>query len=367
MTLLSCFHPHDFILVNCGIIPFLCHMVCFTCLSFQLIKLGIVPLKDIINIYHSDWRVALCVTSGYSNLPRRIYVYDGVKLNEQLDKRCSRILAKKIRLDSSPPSILINSPSITLPKSLSCLLLASVSFVERTSGQDLSRNSISPPHLDDPRVWIPLITKYLQPEAQKLIDQIFQTHYRIYVLFDLPDYSHFKLLELADNSDEILNQEDIVIDRESSTVQLQESESREQQKDLSNDLAPEKNKRHSLAHHPGLKSHELAERDRSFSLDSPLKAPSQEQQPPKALNSLVTNLFSDNPPEAATASASNIDVKTRPPIPSSSASFPNPKGVSVKRTSIDELRVALQSDPTQQKSSTKGGKKKNFFGWKSSS
>ena len=290
-----------------------------------------------------------------------------MRLNEQLDKRSSRILAKTIHLDSSPPSMLINSPSITLPKSLSCLLLANVSFIERTSGQDLSRNSISPPHLDDPRVWIPLLTKYLQPEAQRLIDQILQTHYRIYVLFDLPDYSHFKFLELADDSDEMLDQEDSIIDRESSTVQLQESESGEQQKEL---LVPKENKRHSLAHHPAVKSHELAERDRSISLDSPLKAPSsQEQQPSKALNSLVANLFVDNPSEATTASASTTDTKTRPPIPSSSASFPNPRGsVSTKRTSIDELRVALQSDPTQHKSSSaKGGKKKNFFGWKSSS
>jgi hypothetical protein len=415
-----------------------------------------VSLRDILNTNHCDWRVALCVTSGYADLSRHIYVYDGRKINEQLDKRSSKILAKKIRVDSSPPSILSNSPSIMLPKSLSSLLLTptvpmSVASERTSSGQDHTRNVTSPSNLDDPRVWIPLITKYLQPEAQRAIDQLFtQTNYRIYVFFELPDYNRFKFLQLVHHNDdnecqegegeegtegtEEHRQDDSFVDRESSMIQSptlevqqklleetgkqQQQQEQEEEQEQEQEQSPEneevkaleepdhfsslpRNSRHSLAHQPKSRSHEIRDRDRSLSLDSgqggssPLKLSTQqppkeqrqeqeqEGQPSRVSNSLVANLFSDDSSEATTATATN----TRPPpIPTSSPFFSNSRGNSVKRTSIDELRLALQSEPTQQQiqqqrqqqpqqqppatqmsSSNKGGKRKSFFGWKSSS
>jgi hypothetical protein len=435
-----------------------------------------VSLRDVLNTNYCDWRVALCVTNGSSDLSRHIYLYDGIKLTEQLDKRCAKILAKKIRVDPSPPSILTNSPSITLPKALSCLLLppapASASaavapplVTDRSSSvQDPSRSSTvslsstaSLSQSGDPRVWLPLITKYLQPETQRLIGQLLcldqqqqqQQQQRIYILFDLPDYNRFKFLqlvhdqdhdqeeggegeeageieELRDLKDEILNQVNdesfIDLGRSSQPLAQQQTLSQTQSEEAQVEVEEEQDRysavsnsstsskarqsqsqgtipsnRHTLAHPKGGRAEELLERDRSVSLDSgrgasPLKPPTQQREPPpKVSSAFVANVFSDEED-----SATNTKPPTGISFSSSSSSAHQPRGAGTsllkRRTSIDELRVALQSEPTQQQIQQQrqqgqpqglglglgqakaaaaavkgGGKKKNFFGWKSSS
>jgi hypothetical protein len=329
--------------------------------------------KSVSSLNPCDWRIALCVTNGHSDLPHQIYIYDGNSLSDQLERRCHEILSKKIRIDSSPPSLLTSTPSIILPKSLSSLIPVVATSNGRVSpGLDPSRNFGSPSNIDEPRLWLPVLMSYLRPDDQRLLEQIFQTNHRIYVLFEIPDYSHFVFLQLK--SDQLL-----VGEKEEEGEEEEEEEGEEEERGAAvsqngNDKREEKEqlesktasaddddkisslpqKRHSMTHPPSQAEADL-HHDRSVSLDSargtsPLKKKSLDTNSAAVHSTLPTNLFAEATP------TNNMKPPIPLPPPSSSPRSPYP---------IDALRVALQSDP---QGTNKGkGKKKNFFGWRSSS
>jgi hypothetical protein len=381
----------------------------FIPLSVVCLFLSLSPIaltKNVLNLNPCDWRVSLCVTNGYSDLSPEICIYDGKRLSEQLDSRCHDILSKKIRIDSNPPSLLTSTPSITLPKSLSCLIpIPSSSNGTVSPGPDSSRNSSSPltTSLDDPRVWLPVLKNYLRSNDQRVLEQIFQTSFKIYVLFEIPDSSHFRFLKLKTEKDdkneeegegeeeeeigqveaeeegvessllheekEEVEEERVMSFPEKGTVEdgMEENQHLENGKSSNGNvekgrmdpLPSSPTKRHSMIHTSSLETDAFNHRSRSLDSGqgggSPLKK-SQESVTMSAI--LPTTLFIDTP------SSNN----SKPPIPlppgSSSSSTSSPRG---GRPTLDALRVALQSDPQTQGTNKSKGKKKNFFGWRSSS
>lgn len=401
----------------------------------------IVSSKDVLNTYGCDWRVALCVTNGYCDMSNHIYIYDGIKLNEQLDMRCKEILASRIRADPSPPSMLSNTPLISLPKSLSCLIpTSSIVLNGRLSPYELS-SSPSPSaasmlssststsqslrlntntnviiNNDDPRVWLPILAKYIRSDTYKIIEQIFQSNHKIYIIFDLPDYSHFKFLQLKggdvpiddeeneekennDNNDDNHNNHNNNIIRyeksESTNITTKSNElliegnNIDQRKDKiysrysMNDTITKTSTFMESTSSSNTISHPSLEHDRSMSLDSardnsPFKLSTHNSIP--SPSSLQINLFSD--------------LQSNNTIPSKMVGKPptipimNSSKTGMKRPSIDELRFALQSDispvsspslsppppPSSTTSPITSGsqgvnnktktKKKSFFGWK---
>lgn len=367
-------------------------------------------------------------------MSNNIYIYDGLILNEQLDKRCKDILLNRVRVDSSPPSILSSTPSISLPKSLSCLIpLTSLIVNGRSSPYELlpSPTSTTPTTLispksrsnpnttstptstsnnnnlnnDDPRLWLPVLSKYIRSDTYKIIEQLIQNTHKIYVVFDIPDYSHFKFLQLKlddsfskfnnindeneeDDENEILreNNSEVTSNHEISEEMIQNMNYKNQEKEKKslnytrysmNDTLTKINMIESVQR----SSDSLIEHDRSISLDSarevsPLKITHQNSNS-LTNSSLQINLFSENQPSFKTITNSKDDninnnmkdnnnrtisnslTTGKPPIPSN-----NSKNLT-KRTSIEDLRFALQSEPsTIQGNNITKTKKKGFFGWK---
>lgn len=305
-------------------------------------------------------------------MSKHIYIYDGITLDQQLDKRCQDILAKRVRIDPTPPSILTNTPSISLPKSLSCLIPSPNLSNGRVSpgiGHDSIRNNHSPmsgtttpttptSNIDDPRVWLSILIKYLETDIQRICEKLFQSSYKIYIYFDIPDYSVFKLIHLKSD------------DEFDETIHPQQSQQQQQQPHEnplleSNEYQELKinQTRHSLAIISKSETRTQGDYDRSISLDSghgnsPLKKHNTGPGTGTGtrLNSelqLGTSLFNED------NSLNDNEMKTKPPIPlSHTSTSPRPGNYQ----SIEDLRLALQTNPNKQKA-----KKKSIFGWGNSS
>ena len=106
---------------------------------------GVVSMENI------DWRLALCVCTGCTAVSNEIVLFDGDKIDAQLDSRCKALLFRQIKIDLSSPTFLNSAnPSITMPLALSSLLLVSHSKTMRLMPSPLLQTT-SP---DDPLFWV---------------------------------------------------------------------------------------------------------------------------------------------------------------------------------------------------------------------
>eukprot|EP00602_Paraphysomonas_sp_CaronLab_P012907 CAMPEP_0185039814 /NCGR_PEP_ID=MMETSP1103-20130426/37115_1 /TAXON_ID=36769 /ORGANISM="Paraphysomonas bandaiensis, Strain Caron Lab Isolate" /LENGTH=1342 /DNA_ID=CAMNT_0027578857 /DNA_START=175 /DNA_END=4203 /DNA_ORIENTATION=- len=165
-----------------------------------------------------DWRVALCTTTGCMGMPNSIIIFDGADLEIQLHMRCREVLMEKVTIDSSPPSLLYNSPSVTLPRSLSNLVPLTPTASEGR-GSPVSHGSVSgstTPVQDNPRTWLPQVMKYLTGEKYEALQGLLDQSIRLYVFFAVEDFSSFRYLTLASDCGALSGDSDL--DDESTPV-----------------------------------------------------------------------------------------------------------------------------------------------------
>jgi hypothetical protein len=173
----------------------------------------------------SDWRVGLCVTSGCTDMPKDILIYSESTLQEQLDARCTAILTEQMKIDTNPPSLLYNLPSIILPRALASIVLPAFSTAQMSPASHSSAHisaeapntsvcgSISPLSTnaiatqEDATLWLPLLQKYVTGATSDALKELLAQKNKIYVFFAVPNYSSFSYLQLEASSSVVATME----------------------------------------------------------------------------------------------------------------------------------------------------------------
>ena len=149
----------------------------------------------------SDWRVGLCITTGCADLSKEVVVFDERQLEEQLDAACMALLAGHVKIDTSPPSLLYNSPSIILPRPLASILLpaltASISLSSHSTNTPADKVDTAPSMLDDPNAWLPQLLRYFPNSVVASLQELRTQKNKIHVFFSAPNFSSFSFLQLS--------------------------------------------------------------------------------------------------------------------------------------------------------------------------
>jgi hypothetical protein len=343
-------------------------------LSSYLLSSMRLPVSSslVTNLTGCDWRVALCITSGCVDMENTICVFDGVSLSHQLDARCRELLSTLAKIDLSPPSLLYSTPSITLPRALSCLLPACIPASAYENSASGSTSTLA--YLDDVKKWLNVLHDYLSIEQRKNLDKLLSQHNKIYPLFAVQDFSRFKFLKLlgdpydSDGSEEMDAEERLTMDTPAVSASVSVVSPPASAPLCRPDTPDELIETHSNA----TPTSEYVDDPqptaaRSASLDTALlrREASAADPPPDPTSdkaalfnsqSVSTNI--DQPQNLSISSTPRqSELRGRPPI----ASHPS------RRVPIQELRAALTADPQNLGSKGNKGKRYSMFHWKAAS
>lgn len=155
-------------------------------------------------------------------MPKDILIYGESTLDAQLNARCSAILTDHMKIDTNPPSLLYNLPSIILPRALASIVLPAFLSVatplsptspastdHSTEAQNSSTALASPTSpmatyaieaQEDASHWLPLLQSYVGGATADALKELLAQKHRIYVFFAVPNYSSFSYLHLEPSS-----------------------------------------------------------------------------------------------------------------------------------------------------------------------
>ena len=182
-------------------------------------------MRDSFSLESVDWRLALSVNSGCCEVSNEVMVFEGNRLDSQLDRHCHALLFRLIQIDLSAPTLLNQySPSLTLPLALSSLLLDVHSKSTRLIPSSTLQQASS---VETPLFWIRSVEDLLNSalsssvgdevaikeklrrlrEVKKLAESR-----AVHVLFKCPGYDSFRYMKLS--SRDIVDESDASVEVE---------------------------------------------------------------------------------------------------------------------------------------------------------